>query len=130
MMTTSLAFKKIFVIEDSHDFRTLLAKIFKTEGYAVEVAANGQEALDKLREMTELPHLILLDLMMPIMDGFEFRVRQEQDIRLTNIPVVLMSAHGDIHANSERLRIKEAIRKPVPLEKLLEVVERAILPVG
>lgn len=116
--------KKILVIEDAEEFRSLLQMFFSSRGIAAEFAANGQEALDKLNSMAELPGLILLDMVMPVMDGAEFRKIQERDPRLASIPVVLMSAHNDLEINSIRIGAKDRISKPSPLEKWLAVVEK------
>ena len=116
--------KRLLVVEDSLDFQLLLRQLFESEGYQVEYASNGEEALKKLQAQADLPHLILLDLMMPVMDGFEFRKQQEQDPRLAVIPVVLMTAHGDAQTSKMRIGAKDYIRKPADLDKLLSVVRR------
>ena len=85
----------ILVVEDEPDLRDALTWVLRQEGYAVSAAANGREALDWLRGSSS-PWLILLDLRMPLMDGFEFRVRQLQEPNLAAIPVVVLSAYGDV----------------------------------
>jgi two-component system, chemotaxis family, chemotaxis protein CheY len=116
--------KKLLVVEDSTDFQNLLKQLFEGEGYAVEKALNGEEALIHLRGEKTLPNLILLDLMMPIMDGYEFRRQQELDIRLANIPVVVMTAHRDAQINKEKISVKECLRKPLDIYQLLATVKK------
>ena len=117
-----LSERKILIIEDAVDIRYLLKSLFETEGFAVEQAGNGQEALDLLYRSTSLPNMILLDLMMPIMDGYEFRAKQESDPRIASIPVVVMTADGDIGSKKTRIRATEFLKKPVDINKLLTLV--------
>src|SRR5580698_3178645 len=88
--------KRILIVEDSIDTRSLLAEFLRGEGYIVDCASNGHEAFEILRTPGKpLPGLILLDMMMPGMNGGEFRQAQEKDPKLANIPVVVMTAEGD-----------------------------------
>lgn len=116
--------KKIFVVEDAVEIRLLLKRLLESEGYVVEGASNGREALEILRAQTELPAVILLDLMMPVMDGYEFRELQKQDERLSSIPVVVMTADGHIDAKKMRVEALEGIKKPLSTQDLLKVVEK------
>lgn len=117
--------KKILVVEDSIDFQFLLQHLFANEGYEVDCASNGKEAFDKLQSQSTLPNLILLDLMMPVMDGFEFRRLQELDPRLALIPVIIMTAHGDAQIeNKKKLRVTDYIKKPIDMESLLETTKK------
>ena len=118
--------KRILVIEDDHDIRSCLVEILEWEGYLVQTASNGQEGLDVLGklEKTDLPDLILLDLMMPIKDGYQFREEQVAIEKLKLIPVVVMSADGNIGDKKNRARAKEYVRKPVDLDEILAVVAR------
>src|ERR1051326_2943659 len=83
--------KKILVIENSLDVRTAVMEALRTEGYRVDGAENGKDAL-RILGTSDLPNLILLDLMMPIMDGWEFRRLQLKDPRFQSIPVVIFTA--------------------------------------
>ena len=111
----------VFIIEDDVDTRDMLAKFLELEGYNVELAANGRQALDLLASGTSA-NVIVLDLMMPVMDGWEFRRRQVEDARLRNIPTIVVSAAG-----RERLAQISAdayLSKPVDMDELLERVSQ------
>ncbi|HWX35745.1 MAG TPA: response regulator, partial [Steroidobacteraceae bacterium] len=86
---------KILVVEDERGQREALAEVLSRLGYEVQCAANGSEALELMRHSESLPGLILLDLMMPVMDGWEFRAQQRKDRALADVPVVVLSALGD-----------------------------------
>ncbi|MGE3683918.1 MAG: response regulator [Bdellovibrionales bacterium] len=118
--------KRLLVVEDSVDFQDLLKQLFESEGYHVVYASNGEEALKKLRSDSDadLPGLILLDLMMPVMDGFEFRDKQLLDPRLAGIPVVIMTAHADLKAAGIKAGVKDLFRKTSDLPALLEIVRK------
>jgi CheY-like chemotaxis protein len=104
--------KRLLVVEDSEDIRLLLAELLGDEGYTVHTAANGREALDYLAHAEELPDLILLDLMMPEVDGREFREAQEKTARISHIPVLLMTAATDPDQRSANLRVAGYLKKP------------------
>jgi CheY-like chemotaxis protein len=83
----------ILVIEDDHAIRESLSELLEDEGYQVASATNGQEALEVLARVGP-PCVILLDLMMPVMDGYEFMGRKTADPQLASIPVVVITAAG------------------------------------
>jgi CheY-like chemotaxis protein len=87
---------------------------------------NGQDALDKLRS-GERADLILLDLMMPVKDGFQFRAEQEIDPKMSKIPVIIMSANGSVSANKELGMVAHYLKKPIDLDALLESINRYLL---
>jgi CheY-like chemotaxis protein len=113
----------VLIIEDDLDIRDALGQILEEEGYAVATAANGQEALDQLRSGPP-PRLILLDLMMPVMNGWQFRAEQRQDPALAAIPVVVISADTNIGDKATQLGVREYFRKPIEITGLLEMLER------
>lgn len=115
--------KQIFIIEDSQDYQYLLRTILMEEGYDVECASNGLEALDKLRARSNNPCMIFLDIMMPIMDGFEFREQQKKDPRLADIPVVVMTAHADVMAAKAKIGVREIIKKPSDINVFLKAAQ-------
>ena len=84
---------RILVVEDDGDVREALVQLLEFEGYRVTSATNGRDAIDQLRAGAA-PNLILLDLMMPVMDGPQFRAAQLGDPGLAAIPVIVLSAHS------------------------------------
>src|SRR5262245_11415139 len=87
--------RSVLVVEDDNDIRDALTLILRDQGYQVDSASNGQEALDQLRRGSPA-NLIVLDLMMPVMDGWQFRHEQQRDPTLAGIPVVIVSADGSV----------------------------------
>jgi CheY-like chemotaxis protein len=114
---------KILLVEDDFDVREALAETLRDEGYAVECAVDGVQALDYLRGGGR-PGLILLDLMMPRMSGSEFRMVQKVDPQLADLPVVLISADGRMEEKARTLETHGAIKKPIDVDELLSTVER------
>jgi len=115
--------KSILVVEDDAATRDAVALVLKDEGYSVTGVANSQDALLHLRQ-TAPPNLILLDLMMPIMNGWEFRKQQTQDPALKSIPMLVISADGAVPQKAAALGAKDYLLKPIDLDKLLEAVQR------
>jgi DNA-binding response OmpR family regulator len=116
--------RSILLVEDDDDIRVDLADILRGEGYEVATASNGQDALDWLREHGHTVSLILLDLMMPIMNGWDFRGRQLEEPDLSAIPVVLLSGAGDVARHALALRTAGYLIKPLHLDSLLRIVSR------
>jgi len=110
----------ILLVEDDPEARDEMAWVLRREGYAVVAAADGEEALEAVRR--EMPALILLDLMMPVMDGFEFRVRQMQDPALAEIPIIVLSGGWDLQRKAAALGATACLQKPVDPSRLLEMV--------
>ena len=98
----------------------MLTQVLEEEGYAPICAANGLEALRKLRLSPTRPSLILLDLMMPVMNGWEFRAEQEHDPSLASIPVVVLSADRQLTS----IDAAHHVKKPIELKTLFDVVAR------
>ena len=117
----------ILIVEDDADIRDNLEELLLGEGYSVQLASNGQEALDLLRSSAGLPHLILLDVMMPVKDGFAFREEQGRDVLLATLPVVIMTADPRIEEKRILMGVKAAVRKPFDIELLLRAVEQSIV---
>lgn len=114
----------VLVVEDNTDIRETLVEILEDEGFEALGVPNGAVALDTLRKATRLPALILLDLMMPVMDGMTFRQEQLRIPELAEIPVVALSAQRDLVETIQALRVKEFLKKPLRLEELLGVARR------
>jgi CheY-like chemotaxis protein len=114
----------VLVVEDNADILQAIVQVLEDEGHFVRVAANGREALERLRERdAPLPRVILLDLMMPVMDGWAFRAEQLRDPTLADIPVVVLTADGHASEKATHLGCAGALRKPVDLMTLLGAVE-------
>jgi len=108
----------ILVVEDEPGTRAQITRILRHAGYPVVAVGNGEEALECLRQDAR-PCLVVLDLMLPVMDGFEFRVRQMQDPEIANIPVVVVSGGVDFERKAETLRPEACLSKPVNRAALL-----------
>ena len=118
---------RILLVEDDSALRDVLADILTDEGYEVDCATNGREALDRLSGSGPSPDLIVLDLLMPVMDGWAFRDAQRQSPRLARIPTVVLSA--SYPPDGRRIRSLEAeavLSKPVGMERLLGALERLL----
>jgi CheY-like chemotaxis protein len=116
--------RTILVVDDDRDIRETLSEILRDEGYRVATAANGSEALKLLRSLAAAPALVLLDLMMPVMDGYRFLEERGKDPALASIPVAVISAGGGF--DRERLYRIPVVPKPFSLPQLLTVVERFV----
>lgn len=116
------------MVDDDRDIRDTLAVVLELEGYPTICAENGQAALDLLEKTEELPALILLDLMMPVMDAWQFRARQKRDERLRRLPVVIISAGGNVEQKAQNLGAAGWLRKPLTIEELLNAVKAVLEP--
>jgi len=113
----------VLVVEDNVDARTAFEVLLRQRGFGVVTAGDGQEALEVLRSGLK-PRLILLDLMMPRKDGWQFRREQVADPELSQVPVVVLSGAGQLQRRTQHLGIAEVLEKPIDVERLLEVVGR------
>jgi CheY-like chemotaxis protein len=113
---------EILVVDDDKDIRETLGEILVHEGYDVEMAENGARALELIRR-GPTPSLVLLDLMMPVMSGWEFLELAETDQDLADIPVVVVSAMpAPLAPTDARGGVKACLHKPVKLDQLLDLV--------
>jgi two-component system response regulator MprA len=123
---TSVSPKTVLVVDDDRDIREILTDALGTEGYRVFTAADGLDALAWLAEAqrsgAHLPDVILLDLLMPRMDGVAFRARLSEDPTLDAIPVVVLSGNSAAVSAGAAPNFAGALRKPISLEALLAVV--------
>lgn len=113
----------ILIVDDHADLRESLAEILQFEGYSAALAGNGKEAIDYLSR-NEPPNLILLDLKMPVMDGWEFRACQQQKPAWAGIPVAVLSGADATEQRAAGLDAVGYFVKPVNLRNLLEFVSR------
>lgn len=121
--------KQILVVEDNDDIRDTISDALELEGYSVETARNGKEGLAMLRKKST-PTLVLLDLMMPVMNGWEFLDAQKHDPQLRKHRVVTISAVDPSISieDSTPLVTDGTIRKPLSLESIWSEVRKHCLP--
>ena len=113
----------VLLVEDDAEMRDDLAFLLQHRGFNVVTAANGREALDRMRAEGP-PALLLLDLMMPVMDGWTLCAELKKDPALKDVPVVLLSGAGDLRAEAALLDVAAYLKKPIDLEKLYSIVAR------
>lgn len=116
--------KPILIVEDDQDIREMLQSLLEDEGYEVWTATNGRVALDLIRTRPSSPGLVLLDLMMPILDGAGFLREYAADSNLPPVPILMLTAS---HSPGTIEGVAGLIKKPLDLEHLLTSVERLIL---
>ncbi len=114
----------VLVIEDDACLRDTLQEILQLEGFGVQVAAHGQEALALLDRQPGLPQLILLDLMMPVMNGWEFLdvLKQSPGSVRAAVPVIVVSAAAPLVDEAHRLYGCRVLKKPLEIEQLIDIV--------
>jgi CheY-like chemotaxis protein len=110
----------ILIVEDDPDTREMLERFLQLEGFDVRTAANGQLALQALQADSALC-VILLDLMMPVMNGWQFRQAQVQDPKLSRIPVVVVTAAGS-REDIPSIEADGWLSKPVDFDRLLATI--------
>ena len=115
--------KLILIVEDDVDLAQVAAEVLQAAGYRTAIAANGHEALNLLRTNNHAD-LILLDMMMPVMDGWKFREEQRKLPELASIPVVVVTADGDARGKATSIQAAGHIAKPITIDSLLDEVER------
>ncbi len=119
-MEVSKCQRCVLVVEDDHDIRESIVEMLKFEGYEVDSATNGKEALDKINNFSK-PCLVLLDMMMPIMNGREFLDHVMKSADLAPIPIIVVSAVAD-KVNTQGAQ--GYIKKPVDIDAVLKVVSQ------
>jgi CheY-like chemotaxis protein len=119
MLQPSVTHCPVLIVEDDDDLREMMAQLLSLEGFQAAAVANGQEALEYLRQGTA-PDLILLDMMMPVMDGWEFRRRQKSDPSMAEVPVIVFSALDQGRITD--ISAEAILKKPLDFDRLLELV--------
>jgi CheY-like chemotaxis protein len=110
----------VLIVEDDPDVREMLDSLLQYEGYTTDTAWNGAEALKQVERRR--PCLVLLDLMMPVMDGWEFRECQLQDPAIADVPVICVTAMHEPEKASEALGVP-CLQKPIEIDTILDIVE-------
>jgi CheY-like chemotaxis protein len=123
-METEPATRTVLLIEDDRDICEIVEQVLADEGYETIAVSNGVEGLQRLRSSAQRPFLIVLDLMLPVMDAWQFRAEQTSDARLADIPVVIFSANPKLAQHADALGAAAVIRKPPNLDDLLRIVGR------
>jgi CheY-like chemotaxis protein len=118
----------VLVVDDDSDNRESLAELLAVHGYAASTAADGDEAVRMAVEQP--PELIILDLVMPKMGGFEAVTRLKADQRTKQVPVVCLTGTANGRARAIELGFSAYLVKPVAAERLLRVLDSLLLPVG
>jgi CheY-like chemotaxis protein len=123
-MTPTLAHRcSVLVVEDEPELQDMLRVALEADGYDVAVVGDGREALRHLRS-TALTCLIVLDLMLPVMDGHRFRTMQLRDRSLAWIPVIVVSGGMEAAKDARELGAHAFVRKPIDVDELREIVSR------
>ena len=112
----------ILIVEDDPSMCELLELFLLGEGYAVATATDGGEALARMRKTPV--RLVLLDLLLPRVNGYQFRDLQLQDKRLADVPVVIISGEGNVHIAAATMGVRDFVSKPLDYGKLLRIVRR------
>src|SRR5579864_2749109 len=115
MTHQSIANCPVLIVEDDADLREMMAQLLALEGYQTAAVANGREALEYLQQ-ENVPNLILLDLMMPVMDGWEFRRHQQANPALAAVPVIVLSALDQ--SRTAGVNAEAILKKPLDFDRL------------
>ncbi len=121
----------VLIIEDDEDIADSLSDVLTARGYHVAIAGNGKDALERVRSTGLRPDVILLDLLMPVMDGVGFLEARAAEPLLAAVPVIVITAQPQAGARLAE-PVYASLAKPLPLSELLEAVNHAIhgLPPG
>lgn len=115
----------VLVVDDDPDILEALSEILEAEGFEILRARNGKEALEKLEP--EPPQLILLDLMMPVMDGWEFAQRMRERADVAGIPIIVLSADRNVGSKATDIGAVGHLAKPFELNDLLDMVRHSLV---
>jgi CheY-like chemotaxis protein len=112
---------QVLIVEDEADLRQMMSELLKLDGFEIATVSNGREALDYLHN-GDKPDLILLDLMMPVMDGWEFLRHQKADAKLAGVPVIVLSALDQ--SQGAEMNLTAYLKKPLDFDRLLRLVRK------
>jgi len=112
----------VLLVDDDLEAREALACLLESQGHTVIGAANGQEALARLRQMRR-PCIIILDLMMPVMNGWALQAELSKDPELADVPIVVLSGSDDLEREAQRLSAVDYVRKPVDVSRLYGLID-------
>jgi two-component system, chemotaxis family, chemotaxis protein CheY len=118
----------VLVVDDDPDILEALSEILEAEGFGVRRAKNGLEALDRLGPVA--PDLVLLDLMMPVMDGWEFAQKMRQKDEFSRVPIIVLSADRNVGSKAKEIGAVGHLAKPFELNDLLDMVRTYLPPSG
>jgi CheY-like chemotaxis protein len=125
-MSATIKSGHVLVVEDDRDIRESVVEVLQDAGYTVTSAADGREALDVIAAASPRPDLVLLDLMMPVMNGFQFRQEQLKREELAAIPVLVVTADANARIKAESLGVAGFVQKPLKIQPLLDQIERLL----
>lgn len=114
----------VLVVDDDEDIGEAIEIILESRGYRCVLARDGEAALELMRTHP-LPQVVLLDMMMPVMSGEEFRVAQLQDPRLAKVPVIVMTADATAEERVASLGVSKFLRKPLRIDELISAMRAA-----
>ncbi len=114
---------EVLIIEDDADLRDMMVQLLELEGFRADAAGDAAEALARLRAGDGLPKIILLDLMMPVMDGWQFCQQRAHDQTLAQVPVVLLTA-APSHQAARAVGVSAILPKPFDYDTLLDTVRQ------
>ncbi|MBC8133265.1 MAG: response regulator [Deltaproteobacteria bacterium] len=119
---------EILLVEDDRDIREAMAEVLEQEGYVVSLAKTGLDAVQHLETCRALPAAILLDLMMPIMDGWEFSSVKQGNPQWATVPIVIVSADANVSEKGQAVRAVAHLRKPIDIDQLLGILLTVVTP--
>lgn len=120
-MAKKIGKKKILAIDDEENILTMVSSRLQASGYGVITATNGKEGLEKVK--AEQPDLIILDILMPVMDGFEFLKAIKSDPEASRIPIIILTARGAMKDTFDAMGTDDFVAKPFQAEALLSKIE-------
>jgi CheY-like chemotaxis protein len=119
------SFGIVLLVEDDFSLRSALMELLEEHGYVVLAAGNGLEALNMMTSGGVRPSVVVLDLLMPYVDGIEFRTMQRAIPSIAEIPVLVLTGNRGAVPTAERLAFRRILTKPVDTARLVEAIEQA-----